>query len=80
MRSEQILVVDDERRIVDNITTCLKREGFQVTGAHSGDQAVSLSAHKRFDLVLLDISMPGMNGYEAMEHLLGQCPDMLIII
>ncbi len=80
MRSEQILVVDDERRIVDNISTCLTREGFQVTGAHSGDEGVSLSTHNRFDLVLLDISMPGMNGYETMEHILAQSPDMLIII
>ncbi len=80
MRPEQILVVDDERRIVDNIAQCLKREGFEVTGAHDGSQAVALFEQQRFDLVLLDISMPGMNGYEVMEHIFGLDGDVLIII
>ncbi|MCG8566505.1 MAG: response regulator [Desulfobacterales bacterium] len=65
---------------MENITTCLNREGFEVTGAFSGDEAVSLFSQKQFDLMLLDISMPGMNGYETMEHILGINPDMLIII
>jgi len=80
MRPEQILVVDDEERIVDNIARCLAREGFQVTGAHDGEEAVSLFQEQRFDLILLDISMPGMNGYEVMEHIFGLDADVLIII
>jgi two-component system cell cycle sensor histidine kinase/response regulator CckA len=80
MRPEKILVVDDETRIVDNIAHCLKREGFQVTGAHDGQEAVTLFERQRFDLVLLDISMPGMNGYEVMERIFGLDGDVLIII
>ncbi len=80
MRPEQILVVDDEKRIVENIAHCLKREGFQVTGAHDGNEVVALFERQRFDLVLLDISMPGMNGYEVMEHIFGLDGDVLIII
>ena len=80
MRPEKILVVDDETRIVDNIGHCLKREGFQVTGAHDGQEAVALFERQRFDLVLLDISMPGMNGYEVMERIFGLDGDVLIII
>jgi len=80
MRPEQILVVDDERRIVDNIASCLKREGFNVMGAHDGSEAVALFELQRFDLVLLDISMPGMNGYEVMEQIFGMDGDVLIII
>ncbi len=80
MRPEQILVVDDEHRIVDNIARCLAREGFQVTGAYDGEEAVSLFARQRFDLVLLDISMPGMNGYEVMEHIFGMDAEVLVII
>jgi two-component system, cell cycle sensor histidine kinase and response regulator CckA len=80
MRPEKILVVDDEKRIVDNIAHCLKREGFHVTGAHDGQAAVALFERQRFDLVLLDISMPGMNGYEAMEHIFGLDGDVLVII
>lgn len=80
MRPEKILVVDDETRIVDNIAHCLKREGFCVTGAHDGQEAVALFERQRFDLVLLDISMPGMNGYEVMERIFGLDGDVLIII
>jgi two-component system, cell cycle sensor histidine kinase and response regulator CckA len=80
MRPEQILVVDDERRIVENIAGCLKREGFNVMGAHDGSEAVALFELQRFDLVLLDISMPGLNGYEVMEQIFGMDGDVLIII
>ncbi|MCK5163152.1 MAG: response regulator [Desulfobacula sp.] len=80
MRPERILVVDDEKRIVENISLCLKREGFQTTGAHDGDEAIRIFEQQKFDLVLLDVSMPGMNGYEVMEHIFGMDEDVLIII
>jgi len=80
MRTEQILVVDDERRIVDNISLCLKREGFQTTGAYDGDEAVKIFEQQKFDLVLLDVSMPGMNGYEVMEHIFSIDEDVSVII
>ncbi|MCD4675100.1 MAG: response regulator [Desulfobacula sp.] len=80
MRPEQILVVDDEKRIVENISLCLKREGFQTTGAYDGDEAIRIFEQQKFDLVLLDVSMPGMNGYEVMEHIFGMDEDVLIII
>ncbi len=80
MRPEHILVVDDERRIVENITLCLKREGFQVIGAYDGDEAVAAYGQIKFDLVLLDVNMPGRNGYEVMDHILKVDPDALIIM
>ena len=49
-------------------------------GAHDGSEAVALFELQRFDLVLLDISMPGMNGYEVMEQIFGMDGDVLIII
>ncbi len=80
MSLEHILVVDDEKRIVENITLCLKREGFQATGAYDGDEALRIFEKQRFDLVLLDVSMPGMNGYEVMEHIFAIDKEALIII
>ncbi|MCG8615969.1 MAG: response regulator [Desulfobacterales bacterium] len=80
MKPEHILVVDDEPRIVENISRCLAREGFLVTGAHNGSDAVTLFREQQFDLVLLDMSMPVMDGYEVMEHLFAMDPDVLIII
>jgi PAS domain S-box-containing protein len=80
MRPEQILIVDDEKRIVENISLCLQKEGYQAVGAYNGDEAIKFFQQNRFDLVLLDISMPGMNGYEVMEHIYGLDDEVLIII
>lgn len=80
MRSEQILVVDDEQRIVENISFCLKREGFETKVAFSGDEALAVFQTQKFDLVLLDVSMPGMNGYQVMEHIFGLDEDVLVIV
>ncbi|MCM2285419.1 MAG: response regulator [Desulfobacula sp.] len=80
MRPEQILIVDDEKRIVENISLCLQKEGYQALGAYSGNEAIKFFEQNRFDLVLLDISMPGMNGYEVMEHIYGLDDEVLIII
>ena len=80
MRPEQILVVDDEKRIIESITSCLTSEGFRVFCAYDGLQAVTLFNTHKFDLVLMDISMPGMDGYEAMGKMLELDPEILVII
>ncbi len=80
MRPEQILIVDDEKRIVENISLCLQKEGYRAVGAYNGDEAIKFFEQHKFDLVLLDISMPGMNGYEVMERIYGLDDEVLIII
>jgi len=80
MRPEQILVVDDEERIVESIARCLTREGFGVFCAYDGLQAVTLFNTQKFDLVLMDISMPGMDGFEAMSRMFELDPEILVII
>lgn len=80
MRPEQILVVDDEKRIVESISRCLTSEGFRVFYAYDGLQAVTLFNTQKFDLVLMDISMPDMDGYEAMARIFELDPEVLVII
>ncbi|MCG8642315.1 MAG: response regulator [Desulfobacterales bacterium] len=80
MSSQTILVVDDERRIVENILLCLKREGYQATAAYGGNEAIQAFENATYDVVLLDVNMPGKNGYEVMEHILRVDPDVLIIM
>jgi len=80
MGLEQILVVDDERRIVENISKCLNREGLEVAGAYNGTEAVAMFARHQFDLILLDISMPDMDGYQVMEQILNLYPEALIVM
>ncbi|OGO07444.1 MAG: DNA-binding response regulator [Chloroflexi bacterium RBG_13_60_13] len=64
-----ILVVDDEPRMVEFITMNLELEGFRVVGAADGYEALEKAAKDMPDLVILDIMMPNMDGFETLESL-----------
>jgi len=51
MKPRQILVVDDENRIVDSISLCLQQEGFQTVGAFNGEEALKFFKKGKFDLI-----------------------------
>ncbi|MCP4669881.1 MAG: response regulator [Desulfobacula sp.] len=80
MKPEKILIVDDEKRIVENISLCLQREGFQTIGVHDGKEALEQFIPGKFDLTLLDMSMPDMDGYEVMEHIFKIDKDAMIVM
>ncbi|MHB8916509.1 MAG: response regulator transcription factor [Desulfocucumaceae bacterium] len=63
------MVVDDDPTIVKIIEHALKREGLEVISAGSGMEAIDLAARNRPDLVLLDIMMPGMDGFETFQKM-----------
>jgi adenylate cyclase len=67
--ASHILVVDDNASNRDLLTRRLVREGYRVTAAESGASALALTAADRFDLVLLDLMMPGMSGFEVLCRL-----------
>ena len=64
-----LLVVDDNEMNRDLLTRRLERQGYQVTVAVDGLQALDILDQANFDLVLLDIMLPVMNGYQVLEHL-----------
>ena len=64
-----LLVVDDNEMNRDLLTRRLERQGYQVTVAVDGLQALEKLDQADFDLVLLDIMLPVMNGYQVLEHL-----------
>jgi two-component system alkaline phosphatase synthesis response regulator PhoP len=64
-----ILVVDDERDIIDLIRYNLEREGFKVESASDGDEAIKKANATKPDLILLDIMLPGKDGYEVIKFL-----------
>lgn len=66
---ERILVVDDESRYVWTIRINLEGRGYQVLTAANGQAAVKMVAIEEPDLVILDIKMPGMDGYEACQRI-----------
>jgi len=65
----RILVVDDEESILQFVSYNLRKEGYDVTTAPDGDTALELAAASPFDLVVLDIMLPGTDGYEVCRRL-----------
>ena len=65
----KILIVDDEKNIVEIIAFNLKKEGYQVIKAADGEEGVKMAMEENPDLILLDIMMPKMDGYEACKKI-----------
>lgn len=68
---KQIMIVDDDVPIGDMLAELLTREGYQISRAYSGTEAVLLLSAGRPDLVLLDLMLPGLSGEEVLPRLKG---------
>ena len=66
---EKILVVDDESAISDIIKFNFEKEGYLIDTADNGKGAIELAAENDYDLILLDIMMPKLNGFEALREI-----------
>lgn len=65
----KLLIVEDEKAIADLMIINLQRVGYQCDYANDGDQAATMLEKTSYDLVLLDIMLPKVNGYELMEYI-----------
>ena len=65
--TQTILVVDDEKRLCDLVRAYLTQEGFRVVTSGNGQEALFVARHEKPDLILLDLMMPEMGGYEFMR-------------
>ena len=65
----RILVVDDEASITEFVSYNLRKEGYDVAVAANGDDALALAEDSIFDLVVLDVMLPGIDGYEVCRRL-----------
>jgi len=64
---QTILIVDDEKRLVSLVQSYLTQEGYKVATAYNGREALAVADKEKPDLIILDIMMPEMNGYEFMR-------------
>jgi two-component system alkaline phosphatase synthesis response regulator PhoP/two-component system response regulator VicR len=69
MQSKKIMAVDDERHIVRLIQVNLERAGYQVVTAFDGPDALKKADSERPDLIVLDVMMPKMDGFEVLKRL-----------
>lgn len=76
--SKRLLVVDDEPNLLRAVEACLRAEGFEVVTARSGRDALVSIAQTVPDLIVSDIRMPGMNGFELAQHLRASSRTMLV--
>ena len=66
---QKILVVDDEQSITDFVSFNLSKEGYKVDVAHDGNKAVEMANQSDYDLVILDVMLPGIDGYEVCRRI-----------
>ncbi|HEY5884190.1 MAG TPA: response regulator transcription factor [Pyrinomonadaceae bacterium] len=78
--SKRLLVVDDEPNLLRAVAACLKTEGYEVSTARSGREALLQLAEAVPDLVVSDIRMPGMDGYQLARQLRGSPRTALVPI
>jgi len=79
-RRGRILVVDDQRANVEMLVELLRSRGYEVSGVYDAESALAHIASKGVDLVISDIRMPGMDGYELTHRLRGDPATELLPI
>lgn len=75
-----ILAVDDDPDIGIALTDFLEQEGYWVTMVETGQAAIEVSKHHQFQVVILDLGLPDLDGLDVLAHLLHRDPDLPIII
>lgn len=76
----RILIIDDETSFADNLVKLLTRRGYEAVAAYDGAAAVRCFAENEFDVVVLDLRMPGMNGLEVLKFIKKNRPLVETII
>jgi PAS domain S-box-containing protein len=75
----RILVVDDNQDAADSLATLLSMEGHEVNAVYAGEAGLSEIETSKPDLVLLDIGLPGMSGYEIVRRIKASHPSILVV-
>lgn len=80
MVKEKILVVDDKKDICEMLCELLEEEGYKTASAQSGNAALKKLAEGPFDIMIVDLKMPGMGGIEFIKEAKQTQPEILVMI
>lgn len=78
--SERILVVDDNRDAADSLAKLIQALGYEAKPVYSGEEAIRETAEFLPDMALIDIGMPGLDGYQTVEHIRQKRGDVHLIL
>jgi PAS domain S-box-containing protein len=78
--TDSILIVDDDPRFCESLKGLLSDQDYKMQTSNSGKEAVECLAKNSFDLALLDIVLPDMNGHQLMDYINSQTPETLVIV
>ena len=76
----RVLLIDDEQRILNFVRRGLEAEGLEVDEARSGHEGLTLALARPYDLVILDLVMPGIDGHEVLRRLLERRPEQQVLV
>lgn len=79
-RQTNILVIDDEESMCDSCQQTLSRSGHYVETAENGKKGLEILKKKAYDLVILDLKMPGLNGLEVLEKIKEDDPEIVVVV
>jgi len=79
-KATRIIIIEDDRDILDSLKEIIKSDGYEVDTASNGEEGIKKCRANSFDLALLDIKLPGMDGTEVLEILHKEFPDMVKIM
>ena len=79
-RAVRVLLVDDERELVDYLAKRLTKRGFDVEGAYNGEDAVGLARQRLFDVAVIDLKMPEMDGIEVLKAVKDIQPFLQVVM
>jgi len=80
MATFRVLIVDDELDLLETLVKRLKRRGIDATGTDSGIKALALLEEEQFEVGILDVRMPGMDGIETLKEMKKKRPLMEVIM
>ena len=80
MTEGRILIVEDDYDFAEALTEVLCLYGYQVDAVHTGEDAIELTRRKRFDVILMDIALPGLDGIESLQRIQARDPNVKALL